>query len=306
MSDQSEFDREFVGSRDQVAALPLLSRVPQVKVVLDAYPFSPSAKALNCLPFIVHNELGGSFDGACTLGASFMLLNLASEVFDDLQDRDSDLPWASWLPTDAINVALAMTFQAFELLGSLERIDTPRVIQALAGAGVTASVGQNLQSQSALSMADWLRQAREKSGVVMAAGALVGAIAATEDEGIQTKAAFFGMSLGVLSQAVDDVIDLVSADPDKPIAGDNLCVVTARLRSPGLADPVKPEVASEAVLQAALRIIHKLETDTLKASESLPFISERLSTHVLNQGASLAQLAHASGPNSLVAAADHS
>ncbi len=92
MSDQSEFDREFVGSRDQVAALPLLSRVPQVKVVLDAYPFSPSAKALNCLPFIVHNELGGSFGGACTLGASFMLLNLASEVFDDLQDRDSNLP----------------------------------------------------------------------------------------------------------------------------------------------------------------------------------------------------------------------
>lgn len=58
-----------------------------------------------------------------------MLLNLASEVFDDLQDRDSNLPWASWLPTDAINVALAMTFQAFELLGKIaERIDTPRVI----------------------------------------------------------------------------------------------------------------------------------------------------------------------------------
>ena len=98
MNHQGAFDHEFDESLDTLRGLPLLSRMPQVGVVLDSYPFSQGAKALNGLPFIVHNELSGSCPGAPILGASFMLLNLSSEVLDDVQDRDSDLPWAGWGP----------------------------------------------------------------------------------------------------------------------------------------------------------------------------------------------------------------
>lgn len=291
MSDTAMFDLEFGASRDQLENNSLLSRVPHVRQVLEVYPFSQSAKALNCLPLIVHNELGGTFGGANLLGASFMLLNLASEVLDDLQDRDCEYPWVHWAPAVAVNVALAMTFQAFELLGSLQNSVAVRAIEALAGAGVSASIGQARQAEPEMSMTIWLRQAREKSGVVMASGALVGAIAATDDKRIHKQAKAFGMSLGVLSQAVDDVIDLVTADPHQCLPSDNLCVVTAQLQR-GVAESVtKSDIASRTVLAAVTKIVHKLETDAIEACADMPLMSERLRAHVVGQRASLEQLA---------------
>ncbi|MCB0019082.1 MAG: hypothetical protein KDE09_14935, partial [Anaerolineales bacterium] len=61
------------------------------------------------LPILTGAAAGGDAHRAIPLAAAWVLYDLASEIFDDLQDRDGkDRIWNQWPPARAMSVGLGM------------------------------------------------------------------------------------------------------------------------------------------------------------------------------------------------------
>ncbi len=168
------------------------------------------------LPVIACVAVGGTPEPGNCVASAWFTANLASEILDDLEDRQF-MPEPA-LPTkeQAMNLATSLVFKAFH---DLSLIPDPRgacrAVQIFAEAGFKASFGQHQDLlHKPLSVEQALMNYWEavilKSGSVFMAGAGAGAAAGTTDERSIHALAEYGTSLGVMLQLFDDCRDIFS------------------------------------------------------------------------------------------------
>ena len=168
----------------------------------------------NVLPVLTCTALGGEAETAVPLAAAWTLYDLASDIFDDLQDQDGkDWPWNQWAPSRALNVGLGVLAAAQICQARLTARSEVQSDIALSWAQTfgLAARGQ-AYSQNVCSSDGYFRQAVAKSGLVFAAVARAGARLATDNERAINQMHDFGLALGMLIQLKDDCRDLHAPD----------------------------------------------------------------------------------------------
>lgn len=164
----------------------------------------------NILPILTCMVLGGRAETAIPLAASWTLYDLASDIFDDLQDQDGkDWPWNHWAPARAINVGLGVLAVAQNCQAQLAaRLEVQGDIALSWSQTFALAARGQAHSHAARSLEDYFRQTVAKSGLVYAAVARAGARLATADEHALDQMHDFGMALGMLIQLKDDCRDI--------------------------------------------------------------------------------------------------
>ncbi|MGH2544713.1 MAG: polyprenyl synthetase family protein, partial [Ardenticatenaceae bacterium] len=162
-------------------------------------------------PILTCIAAGGDAARAIPLAASWFLYDLASNIFDDLQDSDDhSLPWSSWGPGRAINVGLG-TLAAAQLCLSLIKAapkTQTEIQQAMARTFLLAARGQGLPEEEPL-LAWYFEHILAKSGLVFATVAWAGARIHSQDTEQLKMMHDFGLALGALIQLGDDCYDLI-------------------------------------------------------------------------------------------------
>lgn len=162
------------------------------------------------LPGLSCVAVGGHLEKATPLTAAWILYDLASDIFDDLQDQDkADVPWLEWPPAQAMLVGLGCLFAAARCQASLQiGCDASREIQiAIAEAGLAAAQAQVIATD-AWAVDEYFRRIIANTGGVLAAVAWSGARMHSSDPGALTALHRYGLALGTLLQLRDDCIDL--------------------------------------------------------------------------------------------------
>ncbi len=164
----------------------------------------------NVLPILTCMLLGGEAETAVPLAAAWTLYDLASDIFDDLQDQDGkDWPWNHWAPSRTLNVGLGVLAAAQICQARLAARPDVQSDIALSWSQTFALAARGqAHSHTICSLDDYFRQTVAKSGLVYAAVARAGARLATNSERALEQMHAFGMALGMLIQLKDDCRDL--------------------------------------------------------------------------------------------------
>lgn len=168
----------------------------------------------NVLPILTCMALGGEAETAVPLAAAWTLYDLASDIFDDLQDQDGkDWPWNHWAPHRTLNVGLGVLAAAQICLARLAaRPDVQSDITLSWGQTFALAARGQAHSHAVCALEDYFRQMAAKSGLIYAAVARAGARLATGDDGALNQMHAFGLALGMLIQLKDDCRDLHAPD----------------------------------------------------------------------------------------------
>ena len=185
--------------------------------------------------------LGGNPEQAIPAAASLELAHRTSLIFDDIQDKGQERNnqpsvWAIWGADQAVNAGLALSSYARLALNRLVLNDVPGGIvlgisSVLENAVIDLCRGQYMDvsfvDALTVSVKDYLRMVRGKTGALFAASCAVGAMLATikENGGIysgadpdgrkfrylrtnskQSQAWEFGLNIGVAFQIHDDYL----------------------------------------------------------------------------------------------------
>lgn len=160
------------------------------------------------LPALATCAVGGSTEEAVPLTAAWVLSNLASDLFDDLQEQDEKHhPWIQWPPDQVMMTGLGLLFAAQQSLASLNTTqETHRaILERWARTGLLAA--QQQAAERPHTTAAYFRQIAAKSGMIYAtvtwsgarfAGAPSETVAALEE---------YGLAVGMLLQLRDDCWD---------------------------------------------------------------------------------------------------
>lgn len=166
------------------------------------------------LPQLVCHTVGGQWMPATPIAAAWILADLASDIFDDLQDQDGkDRAWNHCSPAEAMLVGLTCVFGAQFCLSQTE-MDQRRLNllhQEWASTGLLATRGQVEQSAS-IGMDAYLQQVMAKSGGIVATVAWAGGLAAGASPDELATIREYGLAVGVLVQIRDDYQDLLSTE----------------------------------------------------------------------------------------------
>jgi heptaprenyl diphosphate synthase len=181
------------------------------------------------LPLLTAHATGGDTGPVVPLAGAWFLYNLASDLFDDLQDGDrKSVPWAAWKADQILMAGVGLFFVAN---GSLAELHVPEdarreIERSWAQVGLTAAREQVTPLGSLVngdtpplahpqipSLDGYLRHIAAKSGLILSAVAWAGgrAISAHPDKLAHLRA--FGQALGMIVQLRDDIID-IAAPPD--------------------------------------------------------------------------------------------
>lgn len=168
------------------------------------------------LPALTFGSVGGCVEQAIPLAAAWVLYDLASDIFDDIQDGDDkNRPWVQWPKARAMNVGIQMIGGAQQCLSLIEGRDAARreIIEVWANVLKTAARNQNNMMsglQASNSLEQYLEQTAAKSGGIFACVARAGARLKTEDQFILNIFNTYGFSVGMMIQILDDCRDLAS------------------------------------------------------------------------------------------------
>jgi geranylgeranyl pyrophosphate synthase len=166
------------------------------------------------LPLLTCTANGGEAEQAIPLAAAWILYDLASDVFDDLQDLDGkDRPWNRWSPARTLAVGLGLIAAGEFCLSGLKptAADQADLLASLARTFMLAARGQGSE-QAAPTLASYLNQLIAKSGLIFAAVTRAGAsLCSSNPEHLQAMHDY-GMALGVSIQLRDDCRDLSSSN----------------------------------------------------------------------------------------------
>mgnify|MGYP003932606533 CR=1 FL=1 len=172
------------------------------------------------LPGLCCQAAGGDPLWADELTAAWLLLYLAADLMDSVQDGDEPDPWwAEQGPGAALSVATGLFFSASL---ALDRLQTQSSQPAAAGEVVkdfyrgflNMSSGQYLDLlQAQPSLGQYWQIAASKSGVFFSLACRSGARLATAERARLDGFSQFGRHLGLLVQVRDDLEDLM-ADPE--------------------------------------------------------------------------------------------
>ena len=173
---------------------------------------------LSALPVLMSVATGGPVDEAIPLGASWVLYNLASDLFDDLQDQDGkDRPWNIWSVSRATNVGLGLIAAAQRCLAYLPNHAMADIIKTWSFTFANAAKGQHIE-QPIVDTIDYFDYLIAKSGLIFAVVAQAGVRLSTDDEAALRAAHTFGLNLGLLIQIIDDCGDLFPSRTDSDLS----------------------------------------------------------------------------------------
>jgi len=186
--------------------LQLVIKERQTQLSASSYMWAAMLPIMTCLTFDGHQEK------AVPLAASWLLYDLASKLFDDLQDQDDEsLLWFNWNPTRLINVGLGTIAAADLCLTQLDcSLENYKTVQSdLAKAFLLAARGQTI-SLANPNLENYYQHTIAKSGLLFAAVAKAGANLATNNPKVLEQIYTFGLALGTLIQILDDCYDMRS------------------------------------------------------------------------------------------------
>ncbi len=167
------------------------------------------------LPLIVCEAISGHYERTLPAAAAIQLLVAASDVFDDIEDVDStESLSARYGSAVATNVATTLLTLAQKAIVRLEARGVAdciivRVMDAINSFCITACAGQHLDlsmtSEMAASEDTYLRVACMKSASTVECACHIGALLATENQGLINIFGTFGHNLGMASQIANDI-----------------------------------------------------------------------------------------------------
>jgi geranylgeranyl pyrophosphate synthase len=200
---------------------------PQLHCAISAYERRSEAGEMMAyfytLPILSCMTVGGRVEQAMPLAAAWILYDLASDIFDDLQDQDKpDAPWQQWSADQAMLVGVGALFAAQLGIAFLTVPDRARaeIQRAIADAGLQAARGQSLSVHS-YSVSDYFQRTVANTGIVFATMAWAGARIHTEDSKHLSALYDYGLALGMLLQIWDDCMDLSPAAAVSDLARGN-------------------------------------------------------------------------------------
>ncbi len=180
--------------------------------------------------------LGVEAERALPFAASVELVHNFTLVHDDIMDRDEmrrGVPTVHklWGEPMAILAGDLLFSKAFEVLyDAIDKgVPAPRVAQAarrLAAATSTVAEGQALdmmfEEEEDVDVDDYLKMIYKKTGALFEASAVLGGLAATDNDEIISSLAVYGRSLGVAFQIRDDMLGLIGSEEElgKPVLND--------------------------------------------------------------------------------------
>ncbi|MFQ5433536.1 MAG: polyprenyl synthetase family protein [Anaerolineae bacterium] len=166
------------------------------------------------LPILASLAAGGQAEPAIPLAAAWVLYDLASDIFDDLQDQDGkDWPWNHWQPARGMNVGLGLIAAAEICLANVPASGNVRadILESWAHTFARAVRGQVEQGRNE-SIEQYFCQTAAKSGLIYANVTRAGAHLATDDSKVLQGIYDYGLALGMIIQLKDDYRDIRSID----------------------------------------------------------------------------------------------
>ena len=168
------------------------------------------------LPVIACLAADGSLEDGVTIASAWAPLYLASDILDDVEDKEFEPERFLPSPGVAINLATSLTFAAIHNLTTIhDGNKANQITNIFVNSGIDATCGQHrdlTQTRSAVEV--YLNNYWEililKSGSVFRAATAGGAAAGTSDEPIVEALGDYGTALGVMLQLIDDCRDAFS------------------------------------------------------------------------------------------------
>ncbi len=172
------------------------------------------------LPVFACLAAGGSLDEGVILASAWASYVLASEILDNVEDKELITDGFLLSPEIASNLATGLVFTSFHTLTSLR--DASKALQIVgifSGSGFDAVHGQHRDLLHAqLPVEEYLNHYWEiiilKSGSIFRAATESGAVAGGADGKIAEALGDYGVALGVLLQLMDDCRDAFNDSPD--------------------------------------------------------------------------------------------
>jgi len=190
----------------------------------EVFPFNNLSKKtetnlqkLILLPGMSSELVGGNFEDANPIAASWLLYYSAASIMDSVQDNDPPDDW--WRERGsgyALNVASGLYFTAAQILNSLhQRITSMKLIDRIMHdfneVFLRMCSGQHFDLiTTEINLDDYWKLAGMKSGAFFMLASLSGARLGTSDEIILGNIKAYGYHLGIIIQILDDLEDLAS------------------------------------------------------------------------------------------------
>jgi geranylgeranyl pyrophosphate synthase len=182
-----------------------------IEAILQTLKGEEAKSSFAFLPIWTCQAAEGDPHQAVTVSAAWCVLHTAALLLDDVEDGELDRkPWPPMTPSQAINVATALTSVAQLLLGCMGRWGVTDSLalalsQAVNQAFLQVCAGQHLDLAATLSSLEgYWRMAAGKSGGCFAVACRAGAMVAGADSAQIARYAEFGRQLGILVQISDD------------------------------------------------------------------------------------------------------
>ena len=242
------------------------------------------------LPIITCQAAGGSIDNGAILASAWASLNLASEILDNVEDKELTTDLFLTSPEMASNLATGLIFSSFHILTSFQDDGVAmQLTRFLSKSGFDAVYGQHRDlEQEQLTVELCLNNYWEniilKSGSVFRAATQGGAIVAVASETISEALGDYGTSIGVLLQLVDDCRDAFSQSSEA-IHWEISLPLLLYLMTLGEENIVFPNVNSRAewtdllqkagVIQAISELLIQWKTRALESLNPLPQSREK-------------------------------
>ncbi len=165
------------------------------------------------LPVLACKAAGGSIADGAILASAWVSLNVASEILDNVQDKELTADQFLTSPEVASNIATGLIFHSFHTLTSIQDVNTAnQIARILSRCGLDASYGQHrdlLQERTSVDVLlnNYWENIILKAGSVFRAATQGGAVVAGADEMISEPLGDYGTALGVIIQLMDDCRD---------------------------------------------------------------------------------------------------
>jgi hypothetical protein len=243
------------------------------------------------LPVIACRAAGGSIDNGIILTSAWVSLNFASEILDNIEDKELTTDQILTSPEVASNIAIGLIFTAFKILASIQDTNkSNQITSILSNCGLDAAYGEHLdltqeQLLVELVLNNYWENIILKAGSVFRAATQGGAILAGANETISEALGDYGTALGVMLQLIDDCRDAFSHS-DETITWEISLPLLLYLMSVGEEKIAFPEIKSRAewsdllqnsgVIQAIAILLLQWKSRAVESLSSVPKSQERL------------------------------
>jgi hypothetical protein len=173
------------------------------------------------LPVISSVAAGGTLEAGYALATAWIPGYLASEILDNVEDKEFIPDRLAPTPEIATNLATSLIFFAFHALAAIPDPERAcQVTRIFSQSGFEAAYGQHRDLMSASSsveesLNDFWEMIILKSGSVFRTATAGGAAAGTSDERYIDALGDYGTALGVMLQLLDDCRDVFTPAKEK-------------------------------------------------------------------------------------------